>query len=122
MFKTSSLAATAALALSLSFAGNAMAASTASSSSVQPPAPKTATPGPGLVCQVAKSGNYVHIQALNNGTAAVPAGDTFTFTIVGPTKKTTETKALAADLAPGKAINVTSAIKAASVKSCTPAA
>src|SRR5262249_9333855 len=122
MLKTSRLAATAILSLALGMAGNAMAASTASSSSVQPPAAPAGTPRPGLVCQVAKSGNYVHIQALNKGTATVPAGDTFTFTIVGPTKKTSETKTLAADLAVGKAVNVTNAIKAASVKSCTPAA
>lgn len=119
--KTVRLAALATLCVTTALAGNALAASAPASSSMQPSAP-TGTPGPGLVCQIAKSGNYVHIQALNKGTAAVPAGDVFTFTIVGPTKKSTETKTLKADLAPGKAVNVTNAIKAASVVSCTPAA
>ena len=108
------------LGLAIALAGSAQAAATTASSSAAPPS--SGTPGPGLVCQIAKSGNFVHIQALNKGTAAVPAGDTFSFVIVGPTKKSSETKTLKADLAPGKAVNVTNAIKAASVVSCTPTA
>ena len=86
------------------------------------PAPAPATPSNGLVCQIAKSGDFVHIQALNKGTADVAAGTSFAFTIVGPTKKTSETKTLKSALAAGKSVNVTNAIKAASVVSCTPAA
>ena len=77
---------------------------------------------PNLVCQIAKGGNYVHIQALNKGKSILPAGTLFHLTIVGPTKKTTETKTLKSDLAPGASVNVTNAIKASSVVSCSPAA
>lgn len=86
------------------------------------PAPAPATPASNLVCQIAKDGNFVHIQALNKGTADVPAGTSFAFTIVGPTKKTSETKTLKSALAAGKSVNVTNAIKAASVVSCSPSA
>lgn len=84
-------------------------------------APAKGTPATGVVCKVVKSGAYVHIQALNTGTAVVPKGDTFTFTIVGPKKSTTKTVTFKSDLAPGKARNATTAIKASSVVSCTPA-
>jgi hypothetical protein len=84
--------------------------------------PATGNPATGVICQIATTGDVVHIQAVNKGTAAVPAGDSFAFTIIGPTKKTSETFTFKKDLAAGKAVNVTNAIKAASVVSCTPAA
>jgi hypothetical protein len=84
-------------------------------------APAGGSPATGVVCGIATTGNVVHIQAINKGTAAVPAGATFAFTIVGPTKKTSETITFKKALAAGKAVNVTNPIKAASVVSCTPA-
>jgi len=85
------------------------------------PAAATGTPATGLVCAVVAKGKYVHIQAVNKGTATVPAGDTFAFTIVGHKKSTKENVTLKADLAAGASVNVTNAIKASSVVSCTPA-
>ena len=76
---------------------------------------------PSEACYFPTIGNVVHIQAVNKGAAAVPAGDTFAFTIMGPIKKTSETVTFKKDLAAGKAVNVTNAIKAKSVVSCTPA-
>ena len=84
-------------------------------------APAMGTSATGVVCQIATTNDVVHIQAVNKGTVAVPAGDTFAFTIIGPTKKTSETFTFKKDLAAGKAVNVTNAIKAKSVVSCTPA-
>ena len=100
---------------SLLFCAPVMAAPAAAA----PTAPKAAA---GVVCQVAKSGNVVHIEALNKGTAAVPAGATFSFTIVGPTKKTDETITFKKALAPGKTVSVTNAIKAKNVVGCAPSA
>jgi hypothetical protein len=80
----------------------------------------TGTPATGVVCQVATGGKVVHVQAVNKGTAVVPAGDTFAFTIVGHKKSMSETVTLKSDLAPGKSVNVTNAIKPANVVSCTP--
>ena len=85
-------------------------------------APAPAAAATGLVCQVTKSGNVVHIEALNKGTAAVAAGTKFAFTIIGPTKKTDETITLKKDLAPGKSVSVTNAIKAKNVVGCAPSA
>jgi hypothetical protein len=90
------------------------------SASIQVATP-TIVSGPDLGCQIAKSGDYVHVQALNKGSEVLPAGTLCRFTIVGPTKKTTETKTLKADLAAGRAVNMTSAIKVSSVIICTPA-
>jgi len=78
-------------------------------------------PATGVVCQLAKSGNVVHVEALNKGPKAVAAGDSFSFTILGPTKKTDETITFKKDLAPGKSVSVTNAIKAKNVVGCTPA-
>jgi hypothetical protein len=80
----------------------------------------TGTPATGVVCQIAKSGAFVKVQAMNNGTSAVPAGDTFTFSMAGKTKSTTKTVTFKSDLAPGKARDVTTAIKAGNVVSCSP--
>jgi hypothetical protein len=80
----------------------------------------TGTPATGLICAIVTKGKTVHIQATNKGTTTVPAGDTFAFTIVGHKKSTTETVALKADLAAGASVNVTNAIKAKNVVSCTP--
>ena len=102
------------VAASLSLSGPALAAPAAAATP-----PKAAT---GVVCQVTKSGNVVHIEARNKGTAAVPAGATFAFTIIGPTKKTDETITFKKDLAPGKSVSVTNAIKAKNVVGCAPSA
>lgn len=85
-------------------------------------APAPAKAATGVVCHVAKTGNVVHIEALNNGTSAVPTGTTFAFTIIGPTKKTNETITFKKDLAPGKSVSVTNAIKAKNVVGCAPSA
>jgi len=110
-----------------------LAASTTTTTTTTKPAAKpaaaamtaTAPAGPaatGVVCQVVTKGKYVHIAALNKGTAAVPKGDTFAFTIVGPKKQTSETYTFAAALDAGKTVNITKAIPAKNVASCTPAA
>src|SRR6185437_11686462 len=117
MPRNANLVAASVLSITLATACGAAAATT----SIQSAKPIIAS-SPDLVCQVATSGNYVHIEALNKGGSTLPAGTLFHFVIVGPTKKTTETKTLKADLAAGKAVNVTNAIKASSVVSCTPAA
>ena len=44
----------------------------------------------------------------------------FTFTIIGPTKKTTETVKLKAALAAGAAVDVTKSIPAKNVTGCSP--
>lgn len=108
-----------------------MAAST-TATTTKPPAKPAATAttakapaGPsatGVVCQVVTKGKYVHIAALNKGTAVVPKGSTFAFTIVGPKKQTSETYTFKADLDAGKTVNITNAIPAKNVASCTPAA
>ena len=95
--------------------GSAMAATAAA-------APAASTPATGVVCQIAPSGKYVHVQAVNKGTADVPAGDTFAFVIQGPTKKSSETYKFKTALAAGKSVDISKAIKAASVKGCTPTA
>jgi hypothetical protein len=96
----------------------AAAATTAKPAATKPaPAAAAAT---GLVCQVTPSGKSVHIQAVNKGTAEVAAGTSFTFTIIGPTKKTTETVKLKAALAPGAAVDVTKSIPAKNVTGCSP--
>lgn len=87
-----------------------------------PATPATPKPSATLVCAIAKDGDFIHIQAVNKGAAEVAAGTSFAFTIVGPTKKTSETKTLKAALGAGKSVNVTNAIKAASVVSCSPSA
>ena len=76
----------------------------------------------GVVCQLVTKGKYVHIAAMNNGTAAVPVGATFAFVIVGPKKQTKETWTFKAALDAGKMVNITNAIPAKNVASCTPAA
>ena len=86
---------------------------------VKTPAGPAAT---GVVCQVVTKGKYVHIAAMNNGTAAVPLGATFAFVIVGPKKQTKETWTFKAALDAGKTVNITNAIPAKNVASCTPAA
>ena len=58
----------------------------------------------GVVCQVVTKGKYVHIAAMNNGTAAVPVGATFAFTIVGPKKQTKETWTFKPALDAGKTV------------------
>ena len=75
-----------------------------------------------VVCQVVTKGKYVHIAAVNNGTAAVPVGATFAFVIMGPKKQTKETWTFKAALDAGKTVNITNAIPAKNVASCTPAA
>ena len=95
------------------------AAKPAATTMAKAPAGPAAT---GVVCQVVTKGKYVHIAALNKGTAAVPKGDTFAFTIVGPKKQTSETYTFAAALDAGKTVNITKAIPAKNVASCTPAA
>jgi hypothetical protein len=118
--RTASLLAAPLVAMILASAGGALAATpTANSGQI---GRLILASNPDLVCQIAKSGNYVHIQALNKGKSIIPAGTLFHLTIVGPTKKTTQTKTLKSDLAPGASVNVTNAIKASSVVSCTPAA
>ncbi|MEO9231407.1 MAG: hypothetical protein ABI216_21005 [Devosia sp.] len=86
------------------------------------PAAPFGTAATGVVCQIAKSGKLVHVEALNKDTTVVPAGDSFAFTIVGPTKKTDETITFKRDLAPGKTVSITNAIKAKNVVGCTPSA
>jgi hypothetical protein len=76
----------------------------------------------GVVCQVVTNSDVVHIAAFNKGTAPVAAGATFAFTIIGPTKKTNETITFKQDLAPGKSVVITNAIKAKNVVSCSPTA
>ena len=95
----------------------AAAAATAKPAATKPAPAAAAT---GLVCQVTPSGKSVHIQAVNKGTAEVAAGTSFTFTIIGPTKKTTETVKLKAALAAGAAVDVTKSIPAKNVTGCSP--
>ena len=95
------------------------AANPAVTATTKAPAGPAAT---GVVCQVVTKGKYVHIAAMNNGTAAVPVGATFAFTIVGPKKQTKETWTFKAALDAGKMVNITNAIPAKNVASCTPAA
>ena len=72
-------------------AGPVGAATTTSSSAPQPSAAIVGKPATGVVCLVVKNADVAHVQAVNKGKVAVPAGDTFAFTIMGPTKKTSET-------------------------------
>jgi len=95
------------------------AAKPAATTMAKAPAGPAAT---GVVCQVVTKGKYVHIAAVNNGTAAVPVGATFAFVIVGPKKQTKETWTFKAALDAGKTVNITNAIPAKNVASCTPAA
>ena len=123
MFKIVRLAAIGSLAALICVPQLAEAANTPAPAKVEAPAKVAApagTPATGVVCLVAKSGDSVHIQGVNKGTAVVPKGDTFTFTIVGPSKKTAETITFKSDLAVGKSRNLTNAIKAKNVVSCTP--
>ena len=82
---------------------------------------KTAAAPSVLVCQIAKNGTYVNVQAVNKGTAPVAAGTRFAFTIIGPTKKTSETYKLKNTLDAGKLVDVTNKIPAANVTGCSPA-
>ena len=106
-----------------SFAATTPAKPAAAATTAKPAATKPAPAAAavtGLVCQVTPSGKSVHIQAVNKGTAEVAAGTSFTFTILGPTKKTTETVKLKAALAAGAAVDVTKSIPAKNVTGCSP--
>ena len=108
---------------SASFAATTPAKPAAAAAATAKPAatkPAPAAAATGLVCQVTPSGKSVHIQAVNKGTAEVAAGTSFTFTIIGPTKKTTETVKLKAALAAGAAVDVTKSIPAKNVTGCSP--
>jgi hypothetical protein len=101
-------------------AGSGWATAAATPKPTTVPSVAVAKPAVGVICQIAKTGDTVHIKAINKGTTKVAAGETFTFTIIGPSKKLEETITFKTDLAPGKNRTLTNAIKASRVVGCSP--